>query len=174
MSLRDTRNAPFCWQEKALLRQLRAYYSGDRLKRRTTAFAVYLVLTEIASDQYGQAQATAFIKEIGDRLGASETTVKDYLRDFETLGIVRVERRMVEERVNTANTYYLLTAPERGGGSAERPTGAAETESPGAPQRPTGATDRPQREELPINNGSPEEAVRITGEKWGRVFGPRR
>jgi hypothetical protein len=72
MSLRDTRNAPFCWQEKALLRQLRAYYSGDRLKRRTTAFAVYLVLTEIASDQYGQAQATAFVKEIGDRLGARD------------------------------------------------------------------------------------------------------
>lgn len=168
MSLRDTRNAPFCWQEKAILRQLRTYYAGDRLKRRTTAFAVYLVLTEIASDQYGQAQATAFIKDICDRVGASETTVKDYLRDFETLGIVRVERRMVEERVNTANIYYLLTAPEQGGGSVERPTGSAEHGAPGATERPTGATERPQREELPINNGSPEEGVRITGEKLAR------
>jgi hypothetical protein len=143
MSLRDTRNAPFCWQEKALLRQLRAYYSGDRLKRRTTAFAVYLVLTEIASDQYGQAQATAFVKEIGDRLGASETTVKDYLRDFETLGIVRVERRMVEERVNTANTYYLLTAPERGVGRRSDPPGRRRPNHLGRPSDPPGRPTAP-------------------------------
>lgn len=122
MSLRDIRQAPFCWQAKTELRQLRAYYSGERLKQRATALAIYQALTEIASNQGRSDRAETFVQTIVELTGTSESTIKRYLRDFEEdIGLIRVERRKAEDRVSMANIYSLLSID--GGGSTNEPRG---------------------------------------------------
>lgn len=51
MATRTTRNQPFCWQEKKVLRLLRNKFSGAELVKYK---ALYLTLTEIDSDSNGQ------------------------------------------------------------------------------------------------------------------------
>lgn len=105
---RAIRQAPFCWQHTAALARLRAHYSGERLERRATALAIYMALTELASQQRTPNRAEAFIGAIADLAGVSETTVRRYLRDFSALGMVAVTRRRVGARLNLANIYHLL------------------------------------------------------------------
>ncbi len=142
MSLRDIRQAPFCWQAKTELRQLRAYYSGERLKQRATALAIYQALTEIASNQGRSDRAETFVQTIVELTGTSESTIKRYLRDFEEdIGLIRVERRKAEDRVSMANIYSLLSID--GGGSTDEPGGVidrTEARRGGSTSGPSGST----------------------------------
>lgn len=161
MSLRDIRQAPFCWQAKTELRQLRAYYSGERLKQRATALAIYQALTEIASNQGRSDRAETFVQTIVELTGTSESTIKRYLRDFEEdIGLIRVERRKAEDRVSMANIYSLLSID--GGGSTNEPrgvTGRVETGQGGSIGGPTGS--------IAVGKGG------STGEPAGFAGGPQ-
>lgn len=154
MSVRDLRNAGWCWQEKAALDVLRDYYDGERLKRRATALAIYLVLTEIASDQYDPTTAETTHRVIWERTGTSETTVKQYLRELVTIGLLAVEHRQAAPLLSLPNVYHLLTPR---GGAVDSPSGAVETLAPGATTGPSGAVDSHHPEERSFNN-EPEEA----------------
>lgn len=156
MSVRDLRNAGWCWQEKATLDALCAFYSGDRLKRRATALAIYLVLTELASDRHSSTHAEATHRAIWERTGTSETTVKQYLREFVEAGLVAVERQKVYRDVNLPNVYALLTP------------GAVDSPTPATDGRDRGATDSP----TPATNGQPSEEVIPRNEEGGDFAPP--
>jgi hypothetical protein len=136
MSVRDLRNAGWCWQEKATLDVLCAFYSGAKLKRRPTALAIYLVLTEIASDAHNSTHAEATHRAIWERTGTSETTIKQYLREFIEAGLVAVERQKVHRDINLPNVYVLLTP-----GAVDSPTPATDGQDRGATDSPTPATN---------------------------------
>lgn len=153
MTVRDLRNAGWCWQEKAVLDALRAFYSDDRLKRRATALAIYLVLSEIASDQHERGHAETTHRVIWERTGTSETTVKQYLREFVALGLLGIERQEAAPGINLPNVYTLLSP-----GAMDGPTGAVEAVEGGAVDGPTGAAGRLHPEERSFKNGHEEAA----------------
>lgn len=143
MSVRDLRNAGWCWQEKAALDVLRAYYDGERLKQRSTALAIYLILTEIASNQRTPEQAEATHRAIWEMTGTSASTVKRYLGEFETLGLVAVERRKIAGDISLPNVYALLSPPR----STDGPTPTTGSDHPRSTSGPTPPTDGLQQEE---------------------------
>lgn len=153
MTVRDLRNAGWCWQEKATLDVLRAYYDGERLKQRSTALAIYLVLTEIASDQRTPERAEVTHRAIWEHTGTSASTVKRYLAEFEQLGVLAVERRKAAGDVSLPNVYALLTPR-----STDGPTPAIAPAQPRSTSEPTPPADGPQLKERSLNNGN-EEAV---------------
>ena len=154
MSVRDMRNAGWCWQEKATLDVLCAYYRDTRLKRRATALAIYLVLTEIASNQHEPGHAEATHRVIWERTGTSESTIKQYLREFVEIGLVAVERQKVHATINLPNVYALLTP-----GAMDSPTPATERPLGGAMDSPTPAT----------NGHHPQEPIKRNQEKLNSI-----
>lgn len=152
MSVRDLRNAGWCWQEKATLDVLCAFYSDERLKRRATALAIYLVLTELASNDHSSTHAEATHRAIWERSGTSETTIKQYLREFVEAGLVAVERQKIHRDVNLPNVYVLLTP-----GAVERPTPATDNRDRVATDSPTPATNGHRTKEPILKND--QEAV---------------
>jgi DNA-binding MarR family transcriptional regulator len=160
VSVRDLRNAGWCWQEKATLDVLCAFYSGDKLKRRATALAIYLVLTEIASDAHNSTHAEATHRAIWERTGTSQTTIKQYLREFIEAGLVAVERQKVHRDINLPNVYVLLTP-----GAVDSPTPATDGQDRGATDSPTPATNGHHPQE-PIKNE--ETRVKVTPAKLAK------
>ncbi len=144
MTIRDIRQAPFCWQAKSALQRLRRHYSGERLKQRATAIAIYTALTEIASNQHSQDRVEAFVAQIVNLTGTSEATVKRYLRDFEErIGLIAVERRKIANTVSLANVYNLLTVPHDPPGFTGEPRGSTDVRSSGFTSEPRGPTHEP-------------------------------
>jgi hypothetical protein len=153
MTIRDIRQAPFCWQAKSALRRLRRYYSGDRLKQRATALGIYMVLTEIASDQHRQDRAEAFVAQIVDLTGTSEATVKRYLRDFEErVGLIAVERRKIADTISLANVYQLLTVLDDPPGFTHEPPPVKDRVPPGFTGEPGGPTTEPLNQQTYLQN----------------------
>lgn len=163
--LRDIRRAPFCWQDKATLRALRAYYDGDRRARRATALAIYLVLTELASDQHSQMHVETTHRAIWEATGTSEATVKRYLREFEDIGLVAIERRKVHADISLPNIYALLTP-----GFAGDPTPVTGVPSPGVAGDPTPRTGEHHNEQLPLTKDEEEEDRRFA-RRFARKYG---
>jgi DNA-binding transcriptional MocR family regulator len=147
MSVRDLRQKGWCWQDKRTLRLLREYYDGERLKRRSTALALYVVLTEVASNQYNPSRAEATHRALWEMTGTSEATVKRYLQEFEALGLVAVERRKLEGDINLPNVYTLLTP-----GVTDEPTPVIGEGTPGVASEPSPVANGHQQEESTINN----------------------
>jgi len=110
--LRDIRAAPFCWQHREAIDRLCVYYDGQS---RSTAVGVYTLLTYLASDQHTPDQARAFVATIAELCGLGQSTVRRYLNDFESLGILTIERSMIGGRLNDMNRYLLVTPPPASG-----------------------------------------------------------
>jgi hypothetical protein len=168
MTVRDTRHAPFCWQAKPALAALRAFYDGERLKQRSTAIAVYVALTEAASNQHQQGEVAVIHLAIAEATGTSRSTVKRYLSEFAGIGLIAIEERKLETGTNLPNIYYLLNPP-----STHEPQGASGGNGVPSARGPQGSTGGLDQEERRSNN-DPEEAVKITREKHARVFGTGR
>ena len=89
---RSTRNQPFCWQEKKILRLLRCWYEGkehDKLRN------LYLTLTEIYSDFNGKT-IKYYTETIAKYSGLSKAWIPKGLKIFEDLKIIL----LVEEKEN--------------------------------------------------------------------------
>jgi len=112
--LRDLRSAPFCWQEKTVMRKLRAHYTGAIFSHRATAIAIYQALTEVASNQNSQNEARAFVRQLAELAGCSDRTAQRYIREFEEIGLVVTHRNRLDERTNLANTYSLVSSTAEG------------------------------------------------------------
>ena len=89
---RNTKNQPFCWQEKKILRLLRCLYEGnehDKLRN------LYLTLTEIYSDFNGQ-DIKYYTQTIIKYSSLSNSWIPKGLKIFESLKVIQ----LVEERKN--------------------------------------------------------------------------
>ena len=87
---RSTKNQPFCWQEKKILRLLRCQYEGkehDKLRN------LYLTLTEIYSDFNGQ-DIKYYTETIAKYSGLNKAWIPKGLKIFEDLKVIQ----LVEER----------------------------------------------------------------------------
>jgi len=99
----------FTWQETKMFQKIREHYQG---KKRTTALAIYIVMTEFAS-LAGKGQGKhvnsfkAHLKTIADRCGKSESTIKRYLKEFKILKIISWKNHRAG-LMNLSNEWLLL------------------------------------------------------------------
>ena len=85
--MRSTRNQPWCWQEKKVLRLLRSKYQGAELAKYRN---LYLTLTEIDSDFCGK-EITYYTRTIATYSGLSADWIPKALRELEAIGVVKLE-----------------------------------------------------------------------------------
>lgn len=83
---RMTRNQPFCWQEKAVLRFLRKKYKGLELSRLRN---LYLTLTEMSSD-FMCGTFKFYTKTIETYSGLARDWIPKGLKIFQQLGIIEI------------------------------------------------------------------------------------
>lgn len=139
MSIRDHRLAPFCYQTIAARAAIRTHFghvepaepargcdrrlgcvAGCRFAERSTASAVYDALTEIANELRGRdAGFSAPRRRVADYAGVTTRTLDKYAREFEVIGVLRVDRRRVGG-LNLPNVWHLVEPDggETSGGSA--------------------------------------------------------
>lgn len=95
----------WCWQDKDTLELIRDNFNGHRV---TTALAIYLSLTELASNQ-GSDELQAYYSQIAKLSGKSTSTAKFYCNQFIKIGILTKENRKVDDKTNLSNKWSLLT-----------------------------------------------------------------
>jgi len=103
--MRVIQQSPFSWQEKGVLRCIRAHLDESSLLN--SALAMYLVLSEIASNQQSDEFPVSYAK-IAQMTGISRRTAIRIMKVFENLGIVKVKRRKEGNR-NLNSIYTLLS-----------------------------------------------------------------
>lgn len=89
---RSTRNQPFCWQEKKVLRLLRQRFKGAELQKYRN---LYLTITEIDSDFNGQ-DIKFYTKTVSTYSGLSKDWIPQGLKTFEELKLIKI----IEDREN--------------------------------------------------------------------------
>lgn len=102
--IRDIRQAPFAWVAKNILRLIREHF--DSSSQLTLALAIYLVLTEIASNLETN-QFTTSYANIASKAGVSRRTVIRIMKQLEEIGIISIEERREGKR-NLSNVISLL------------------------------------------------------------------
>lgn len=95
----------WCWQDKDILGLIREDFTGQRL---TTALAIYLSLTELASNNSSD-EFTAYFSQIAKLSGKSIPTIKSYSNQFIKIGILKKKIRKVDSKTNLSNQWSLLT-----------------------------------------------------------------
>jgi hypothetical protein len=106
LQARKIADAPFCWQTKAAIWRIREAF--DESKFLDQALAVYLVLTELASD----AQSPTFDakrRKIAERSGVSMRRVSEILARFKNLSLVDWKQNFIEGTKELAASSYTLT-----------------------------------------------------------------
>lgn len=99
--VRSTRNQPFCWQEKIILRAIRKKYNkSENAKLRN----LYLTITELDSDFNGK-DIKYYTKTISKYSGLSVDWIPQGLKVFQDMGIIQ----MTEERLKGKYKGKLLT-----------------------------------------------------------------
>jgi hypothetical protein len=83
-----SQEAPYCWQSKLALKKIRECFDSAHTVQ--SAIAVYIALTEIASDS-ASSEFTTTHAWIAQRSGASVRTVTSRLRDLVEIGLVKIE-----------------------------------------------------------------------------------
>ncbi len=95
----------WCWQDKDILGLIRENFKGQRL---TTSLAVYLSLTELASNNSSD-EFPAYFSQIAKLSGKSIPTIKSYSNQFIKIGILKKKNRRVDNKTNLSNQWSLLT-----------------------------------------------------------------
>ncbi|RJO58948.1 hypothetical protein C4546_05100 [Candidatus Parcubacteria bacterium] len=85
------------------MRFLRKHYSG---KKRTTAIAIYVTLSEMASNANSET-FKSYYSQIGEMAGKSSSTIKRYCNDFIKLTILE-KKNHKKGKHNLANQWSLL------------------------------------------------------------------
>jgi hypothetical protein len=105
---RQIKDAPFCWQHKESLQMIRDYIT-DGNGHSASALAIYLALTELASDQQSET-FTATISQVKQRAGVSYRTAANFLKRLEANNLIAVQRSTIPgTKGNAPSTYTLLT-----------------------------------------------------------------
>jgi hypothetical protein len=109
-AVRDTKDGPWCWQNKAALKTITPSFAES--KQAASARSVYVALTEIASDR-GSETFSVTKAEIATRSGTSVKTVERLCKGFEELGLLAINATTREVAttgvIKAPNTYTLLT-----------------------------------------------------------------
>ena len=95
----------WCWQDKDILSLIRENFKGQRL---TTSLAIYLSLTELASNNSSD-EFTAYFSQIAKLSGKSIPTIKSYSNQFIKIGILKKKNRKIDDKTNLSNQWSLLT-----------------------------------------------------------------
>lgn len=112
MKRRSIGESPFCWQAKAILKSILEAFEQDRGAKASSAVAVYCALTHIASD-CGQETFETTVGNIGKYAGLSSSMVHRILSQFESLGIVHIQRnRIANTDLQGASSYTLQSVDE--------------------------------------------------------------
>jgi hypothetical protein len=116
---RSTKDGPFCWQTKKVLRLIRDHF--DDTNSASSALAVYLSLTEIASDGKSEVFQRRIL-EIAERAGVSYKTAAKVLSRLEALSIIAITRNKISgTKENAPSTYTLLKLGNDNPTSGNRP-----------------------------------------------------
>jgi DNA-binding MarR family transcriptional regulator len=95
--VREMRSMPFLWQDKNTMRLIREAFQEERGNKLAFAIAVYVSLTEIASNRYNDAtKSTITQNELAKMTGLSLNTVNQIIEVFERLNIVTIVPRFDE------------------------------------------------------------------------------
>ena len=105
LALRVCGDAPFCWQHKPALRLIREAFDAD--KTVASALAVYLALTEIASDEESEVFTTTHAW-IAQKCGVSPRTVQDRLNGLVEISLVEIHTPALK----SPSTYRLLSVSQ--------------------------------------------------------------
>lgn len=159
----DARRAPFFYQTEDAFDALRERFSGAR---RTTAIAVYVVLTETANRLGGEKARDGFRASrtsVAKMVGVSVDTFDRYVSELVEIGLLEVERERVEG-VNLPNRWRLLSPPRVAPGAGGSRTGAVRGSRTGAAQ----VLEEPRSEERETTSpvGVPP-LVKIDGRNLG-------
>lgn len=96
----------WCWQDKRIMRMLRNRYPKKRI---ATAITVYQTMTELASNR-SENYVRARYSTIARMTGKSKSTVRRYLMEFISLGIIARIQNRKNETQSFANTWVLVDA----------------------------------------------------------------
>ena len=104
-------DGPFCWQTKAALRLIRDYF--DATGNVSTALAVYVALSEIASDEQSAVFDTT-TGHIAKYAGLSARTAGPIVTSLAALGLVNIKENTVPgfipgSRIKAPSTYQVLS-----------------------------------------------------------------
>ena len=80
MKTRNTRNQPFCWQEKKINRLLRKKFDGSK---KSKMILLYQILTEIESD-FNSREINWYTKTISTYSGLSKDFIPKGLEELDT------------------------------------------------------------------------------------------
>lgn len=103
--VRQQRAAPYCWQHKAALKLIRQAF--DQLSFLPDALAVYLCLTEFASDE----QAESFDRtrrQISERSGVSLRQIDRILPILVSIGVLHIRKNILPGTKELAASTYTL------------------------------------------------------------------
>lgn len=150
--MRDSRRAPFCWQDLQALALIRDHFEGRQV---TTAIAVYVAMTEIANEQRDDT-FTASRAYIAEKAGSSVRTVDDYADGLIECGLLEKTERRTDRTKSLTNVWSLVSPPEREGVAAARGGAAAATYEGAADSTGEGATAAP--DSRTTNVGAKEES----------------
>jgi len=107
--LRDTETCAWCWQDKKVFERIAEYYESKK-ECAATCTLVYIVLTKVASDQSSKAEAWVTVRVIAKLAFKSRSTVKKYLKDLVTMGLVGIKHnRSYGSKCFGANTWLLYS-----------------------------------------------------------------
>lgn len=117
-----TTTAPWCWQEKTVLRAIDSHYRDAPRERPSKSYtlAVYLALAWTASDRHADRFCVSQGR-LADRAGCSERTAASALRLLEYLGCIAVRPRF-DDRTGgqRASEFELVAMPAAKSGCADR------------------------------------------------------
>lgn len=109
INLRNIENGHWCWQDKDALRLIRKLFL-EHPKRQTTCLAIYMCLTELASNNNSYDSFAACNATIAKMAGKSVSTIKTYCDILITLGLLGKKARK-KGKQNLANEWFLLETP---------------------------------------------------------------
>lgn len=143
MTVADGRLPPFCWQSTAVLEVIQAAFAGQELSR---ALALYVAMTQLAHearDMEHQGGFAAQRADLAERAGITDLrTIDKYVRRFEQLQILAVERRRDARKMHLPNVWRLVNPPE---GAADAPSKVHSMHPPSGDERTeVGAPDAPR------------------------------
>jgi len=170
MRPRSAKDGPFCWQSKAVRRQIRDAF--DASNNVATALGVYDALTEIASDAQAETFTTAHAW-IASKCGVSQRTVQRLLKEFAAIGIVAVET----PALRAPSRFTLLPFGNRG--VTQCNPGVALRHSSKQPPCPTSEESDEESQKKDLNNLPPAKASDVDGsnghesEPSGSISQPR-
>lgn len=107
LRVEDGRRQPWCWQEKPILKYIRKSFEKGEI---ATATAIYVALTEIASNRQTDAFNTKRAT-VAEMVGRSANSVDRYLSRFQELGLLEKEV-VVYDNWNRGVRIRLLPTPK--------------------------------------------------------------